>query len=70
MSETLEIQVNGEPFEVPKGSTVADLVASRDLRPELVAVERNREIVPRKEHEAVPIESGDRIEIVTLVGGG
>lgn len=70
MPETVEIHVNGEPFRMPAGSTVADLVAARDLRPELVAVERNREIVPRRDHAATALAAGDRIEIVTLVGGG
>ena len=70
MTEELEITVNGEAVQLPAGSTVAELVAARGLRPEQVAVEVNREIVPRASHAEHPLASGDRIEIVTMVGGG
>lgn len=72
MNETayLSIHVNGEPIEVPVGSTAADLVASRDLVPEQVAVELNRGIVPRAKHAETALSAGDRVEIVTMVGGG
>ena len=52
------------------GSTVAKLVAARGLRPEQVAVEVNREIVPRATHADHALTAGDRVEIVTMVGGG
>ena len=66
----ISIHVNGEALEVPGGSTVADLVASRDLKPEQVAVELNRSIVPRAKHAETKLGAGDRVEIVTMVGGG
>jgi len=67
---TCAIHLNGEPHEVPAGSTVADLVAARGLRPEQVAVEVNRELAPRATHGDRVLEAGDRVENVTLVGGG
>lgn len=70
MAETIEIHVNGEAAEVAGGATVARLVAERGLTPEQVAVEVNREIVPRARHADTPLAAGDRVEIVTLVGGG
>lgn len=70
MPETIEIHVNGEAAEVAAGATVASLVAERGLAPEQVAVEVNRAIVPRAEHAAAALAAGDRVEIVTLVGGG
>ena len=70
LTEELEITVNGEAVQLQAGSTVAALVAARGLRPEQVAVEVNREIVPRASHAEHPLASGDRIEIVTMVGGG
>ena len=70
LTEELEITVNGEAVQLPAGSTIAALVAARGLRPEQVAVEVNREIVPRASHAEHPLASGDRIEIVTMVGGG
>jgi sulfur carrier protein len=66
----LEIHVNGESRLFEPGATVADVVASLGTKPALLAVERNREIVPKKAHETTKLENGDRIEIVTFVGGG
>ncbi len=61
---------NGEPRFVAEGTTVADLVAALGLKPEQVAVEKNREIVPRAAHPHTPLHDGDTLEIVTFVGGG
>lgn len=66
----LSISVNGQECSVPVGSTAADLVSARGLAPAQVAVEINKDLVPRAERESRPLESGDRIELVTLVGGG
>jgi len=70
LTDELEITVNGETVQLPAGSTVAKLVAARGLRPEQVAVEVNREIVPRATHADHALSTGDRVEIVTMVGGG
>ena len=72
MNETahISIHLNGEATEVADGSTVADLVAGRGLKPVQVAVELNRSIVPRAKHAETLLEGGDRVEIVTMVGGG
>ncbi len=66
----MRIQLNGEPCEVADGTTVATLVAGLGLDRRTIAVERNREIVPRSEHAQTPLAEGDRVEIVTMVGGG
>ena len=50
--------------------TVADLIASLELVPEQVAVERNGVLVPRATHAATKLVDGDSLELVTLVGGG
>lgn len=72
MNETasISIRVNGEAAEAPSGSSVAELVAARGLAPQQVAVELNKEIVPRAKHAETVLAAGDRIEIVTMVGGG
>jgi len=49
---------------------VADLLSQLDLEPVRVAVEINEDIVPRKRFGETAIRDGDRIEIVTFVGGG
>jgi len=71
MSENgiLEVTINGEPRRQSAGS-VADLVCSLGLDPAKVAVERNREIVPRSTLADVAVADGDKFEIVHFVGGG
>lgn len=66
----MQIRVNGEGKEVPDGSSVATLIEQLELNPRFLAVERNRELVPRQQHADCLLEEGDEIEIVTLVGGG
>jgi len=66
----IQIEVNGAARSVPQGLTVAQLLEALGLRPELVAVERNARVVRRSERDATQLSEGDRIELVTLVGGG
>jgi sulfur carrier protein len=68
--QPLTLMVNGAPRELPHGATVADLVQALGIRPELVAVELNRVLVPRRQHAERSLTDGDHIELVTLVGGG
>jgi len=70
VSRTIEITVNGEAHQVDEGTSLMDLVRSLDLAPERVAVERNRQIVPRARWGETILESGDALEIVHFVGGG
>ncbi|QDU12069.1 sulfur carrier protein ThiS [Gimesia aquarii] len=66
----MQIQVNGEAQEVPQNLTVAGLLAQLGLQPKYLAVERNLILIPREEHATCTLQEGDRLEIVTLVGGG
>jgi sulfur carrier protein len=66
----MQIVVNGEARDVADGTTIESLLAALAIDRRRIAVERNREIVPRAEHAATPLAPGDRIEIVTMVGGG
>ncbi len=66
----MQLFVNGEAREVAEGATVADLLDSIGLRPKQVAVEVNLELVPRTRHDEHLLRAGDRMEVVTLVGGG
>lgn len=65
-----DVVVNGETHAVEDGSSVADLLQTLGVQPQHVAVERNREIVPRATFAQTPLAPGDRVEIVTFVGGG
>ena len=66
----ISIQLNGAPHQVTAGATIADLVTEIGLEPAKVAVERNREIVPRSTLHQVALGEGDQLEIVHFVGGG
>ena len=68
---SIRIVVNGREEECPAGTTVAGLVARLEpARARACAVEVNRALVPRARHAERRLEDGDRVEIVTLVGGG
>jgi len=64
------VTVNDQDVELPDGATVAELLRRLGLEKATVAVEKNREIVPRARHGSERLTAGDRLEIVTLVGGG
>ncbi len=66
----LNIQVNGEARQVPEGTKVAQLIADMPLAGKRYAVERNGEIVPKSQLEAVALNDRDKVEIVIAVGGG
>lgn len=66
----MQISVNGEERRFEGVTDVAALVAKLGLDTRKVAVERNLEIVPRSAYAATPLADGDRIEIVTFIGGG
>lgn len=66
----MRLLVNGEDRELPDGATVADLLRACGLTPERVAVERNEQLVRRVAFADTRLTPGDRVEIVTLVGGG
>lgn len=64
------MRVNGKDIELKRGMTLAEFFAAHNYRAELVAVERNGQIVPRAEFGAVVLQDGDELEIVSFVGGG
>ena len=70
MSDTIDVVVNGEPRSVAHGTTVTALIEILGLADRRVAVERNREVVPRAQHSSTVLAAGDRLELVTFVGGG
>jgi thiamine biosynthesis protein ThiS len=67
---TLQLTLNGDPYELPAGSTLLDLVAKLGRDPRTVAIERNGELVPRAQFGAAALAAGDRLEVVHFVQGG
>lgn len=70
LSSTMQIIVNGELQERDHPLTVTSLLESLDLRSEQVAVEVNLKILDRSDFETWNLEEGDKIEILSFIGGG
>ena len=73
MGSILRLRVNGQERELVSpatGATVLDLLASLDQHPKTVAVEVNRELLPRTRFGETVLHSGDQVEIVRFVQGG
>ncbi|MBX3390550.1 MAG: sulfur carrier protein ThiS [Phycisphaeraceae bacterium] len=66
----MNIVVNGENTQVPEGASVRELIERLGLGQRACAAEVNESLVPRRDHEARLLMENDRVEIVTLVGGG
>jgi sulfur carrier protein len=69
-SETIAIQVNGEPHISPTAQYLPSLLTQLKLNPRLIAIEYNGEILHRQFWDERLVVEGDRLEIVTIVGGG
>jgi len=66
----MKIFLNGEPHECDTATTVTRLLEGTGHGERRVAVEVNREIVPRSRHAQHTLHEGDRVEIVSAIGGG
>ncbi len=66
----MQLKVNGELADVSEGTTVAQLVEQHKLKPELVVVELNLNILKRDQLASTALKEGDQVEIVHFVGGG
>lgn len=66
----MKLVLNGEEREVADGLTLAELLQVWQFDPVRIAVEVNLKIVPRAQHASFRPQEGDRLEIVTFVGGG
>ena len=67
---TLVVHVNGEAMELLAGVTLCQLLRQLEITTRHVAVELNLEIVPFERHSECILADGDKLEVVTLVGGG
>jgi sulfur carrier protein len=70
MPQSIELQVNGETHTCPPQTTLPQLLVQMGLNPRLLAVEYNGEILHRQFWDETEIKADDRLEIVTIVGGG
>ena len=70
MAESIPLQVNGESRHATAGLSLQQLLVELGYEPRLVVVEFNGAIVPRAQWPDQPVAAGDRLEVVTIVGGG
>ncbi len=66
----MQITLNGKSYELQKPASVQELLDLLALEKSKIAIERNREIVPRSLYAQTTLEAGDAVEIVTFIGGG
>ncbi|MBI5970748.1 MAG: sulfur carrier protein ThiS [Deltaproteobacteria bacterium] len=64
------IRVNGKEREIPENTTLESLLKSLELKPQGIALEVNREIVPKRLYDETILHPGDAVEIVRMTGGG
>ena len=70
MSGPVRARVNGEELVLPEGVCVAAMLERLRVSLARVAVERNRQILPKRDYAVTAVEDGDVFEVVELVGGG
>ena len=70
-TQMIALMVNGERRETAEGATLGQLLRELELDPQLIVVERNREILrDRAAYDALVLTDGDLLELVHFVGGG
>lgn len=66
----IEVTVNGQTQQVEGPMSIAALLQTVEIPGPYLAVELNEDVVPREQHDHQQVAAGDRVEVVTLVGGG
>ena len=69
-TDTIRVRLNGDDRDVPAGLSVRALLERLELTPDLIVVERNRDILNRDSYADVQVSEGDVLELVHFVGGG
>lgn len=66
----MTVTINGESREIPDGLSVSEMLAHLEINGDRVAIERNRDILPRAQWQGTTVQASDVYEIVHFVGGG
>jgi sulfur carrier protein len=66
----MRVTVNGDSLDLPEGLKASELIERIGLADQRIALEVNREIVPRSEYPQTTLHDGDRVEVVRAIGGG
>lgn len=66
----MKLTVNGTEREFAAGSTIADVVAALEVKTDRIATELNLSVIPKAKYAETELNHGDKLEIVSFVGGG
>lgn len=66
----ITIQINGEPFNCPNNMSIYDLICYFDINSKLVLVEYNEDMIYDNQFTDILLKPNDKLEIITIVGGG
>ena len=66
----MTIRYNGSEISLSEGQMLADFLQQNGYRPEIIAVELNRAIVPKDRYASTELKEGDELEVVSFMGGG
>ena len=70
VAEIIHITLNGKPQEIKAGLTVTALLVKWKMKPELVTVEINENILQKLDYDSKEIKDGDKVEFIFYMGGG
>ncbi len=65
-----QIKINGDSYNIEEGSSITGLLEKLDLQSKKVAIELNREIIPKSQYKTTKLNDNDKLEIVHFIGGG
>ena len=66
----MNILLNNKPEKLFNGLTIKKLLEQKNIKNKYFAIEINRKIIPKSKHDSYVIKDGDKIEIITAIGGG
>lgn len=66
----MKITLNGKEEALEKELTLLEFLKKKNIRPEIVAVEMNKDIVDKAQYKSVTIKNNDTLEIIQFIGGG
>jgi sulfur carrier protein len=69
-AQSISITLNGDPYRIDGDPRLSALIENLKMKPARIAVELNREVVPRARYGEIILKEGDVLEIINFVGGG
>ena len=70
MGKEIKIYINGKEKIISAETNILELLKELNLQPDRVAVEINKNVIPKQEFSNYVLKDGDKIEVVRFVGGG